>query len=252
MLIENELSIFYKNAFLWDPADCKTASRDTLSILGKKTHLSKPEKVIREKLNAYLESRNGVKLTFPQNTKIFAGRTDSIFSQIKPWIFGKRVLDIGGGSGHLAKKIQCSLDVETAILETVPQTVTGIKTFRYKNGKAPFPDKHFDSGLLVTVMHHSSNPLYLLRESMRISKRVIVVETVVEEKSDLSLYSTMFLDWFYNKILINPEIETPGNFLDAASWKIKFQELGCKLIHESPLPEIHRLIRLKHWLFTLE
>jgi hypothetical protein len=68
------------------------------------------------------------------------------------------------------------------------------------------------------VLHHSSDPGYLLKEAARITKsRLVIVEGYVEE--DDKRMTNIFFDWFYNRVIGDEDINVPLNFLKVNGWE---------------------------------
>lgn len=88
-----------------------------------------------------------------------------------------RVLDVGCGDGHVSRRItELRPDVEVRGLEVLvrPDAVIPIEPF---DGETlPQPDASFDAVLFVDVLHHTRDPMLLLREARRVTRRCIVIK----------------------------------------------------------------------------
>jgi hypothetical protein len=101
--------------------------------------------------------------------------------------------------------------------------------------------------LLLTVLHHSDDPIQVMSEALRLANQsVIIIESVYF--NELHKQVNKFFDWFYNRVLNNPQINVPFNFLTPNAWPILFEQLGGKVTHmkhlgiDEPLvPEWHTL-----------
>ncbi|OHA64425.1 MAG: hypothetical protein A2842_00875 [Candidatus Wildermuthbacteria bacterium RIFCSPHIGHO2_01_FULL_48_25] len=87
---------------------------------------------------------------------------------------GSYVLDIGSGSGILAKEISSYARVQ--LLDVIDWNVTDLPLVLFDGKHIPHGDKQFDVALLVDVLHHSENEEELLREANRVAKKVVVLE----------------------------------------------------------------------------
>jgi len=52
----------------------------------------------------------------------------------------------------------------------------------YDGEGMPFTDKTYDAALLLTVLHHTSDPDAIIREAARIAKRIVIIEDVYEDR----------------------------------------------------------------------
>ena len=85
----------------------------------------------------------------------------------------ERVLDIGGGTGYLAKRL-APLCREICVLDKSPRMLTHVESrVQVIQGDAlatPFEDNDFDIGLLTDVFHHIEDQPQLIREAHRVVK----------------------------------------------------------------------------------
>lgn len=94
---------------------------------------------------------------------------------------GDRVLDVGCGGGALGAQLQGeaamrSLDVKVSGLERFPRGGEPIEVTGYDGGKFPFADESFDVVIVADVLHHEAEPIALLRECIRVSRRSLVIK----------------------------------------------------------------------------
>lgn len=144
---------------------------------------------------------------------------------IRKYLVGKKVLDIGLGSGSTSAllinkgyKLQ-GVDVVNASL------YSNIQPLIYNGKDLPFADKKFDNGLLICVLHHcGKNQISVLRESMRVCKRLVIVEDTFRNK--------------FEKFLVAAR-DSVGNFefyhhhyRTVSDWKSVFKKLGWKTASE--------------------
>jgi len=166
-------------------------------------------------------------------------------NKILQWIYKKRakyysnkiipiikknetVLDIGAGSGYLAELINQKAKV--TLIDIVDYNQTKLPLILYDSKKLPFEDNSFDTGLIVAVLHHTSNPENFLQESKRVCKRLIIIEEIYS-----SILSRLFLDiweWFWNK---TSGITTFYNFHSNKEWKEIFSNLNLRLMSNEEL-----------------
>src|SRR6476660_5038840 len=109
-----------------------------------------------------------------------------------------RVLDVGCGSGTLAKVIMTLRpDVTIEGIDVLVRPNTEIPVTEFDGNTIPWPDKHFDVALIVDVLHHTDDPVRVMAEARRVTKRGIVVKD--HFRDGLLANSTLrFMDWFGN------------------------------------------------------
>lgn len=139
----------------------------------------------------------------------------------------QKVLDIGSGNGmityHLRQKNIDTTPVDVANLSILPE-VTSIV---YDGITMPFEDKKFDTGLLLTVLHHCPDPILVLKEAARVSKQIVIIEDVYSNV--IQQYLTYAMDTLVN---FGHSTMTYQNKSDK-EWKVTFEQLGLKLVEES-------------------
>ena len=104
-------------------------------------------------------------------------RYKALASRLPP---GARVVDIGGGPGIVAVFLDgfyVNLDPEPGLLRLSPHgpragNVVGV------GEKPPFRGEAFTHALLIDVVHHSENPLLLLRSAASLARCRVLVEDV--------------------------------------------------------------------------
>ncbi|MEM7551051.1 MAG: methyltransferase domain-containing protein [Bacteroidota bacterium] len=149
------------------------------------------------------------------------------FQCISPYLKkSDRILEIGTGLGTVSKTLIDhgfsfeGVDIaDYSIYEEVKPTV-------YDGKKLPFKKNEFDSTLILTVLHHTKNPIQIISEAARVSKKVIIIEDIYSNK--LQKYLTFFTD-----SLTNFEFKGhPHTNKTDAEWKLVFKKLDLKLIND--------------------
>lgn len=135
------------------------------------------------------------------------------------------VLDIGSGDGLVAKTIMerkpgikiCGIDVIVRQNAYIP--------IKYFDGRhIPFPNDRFDTVMLIDVLHHTINPLELLRESGRVAKYNILIKDHIADFS-LRRWALILTDWIANRPYGVP---LPFNFQTLSQWKKIFNDINFK------------------------
>lgn len=152
-------------------------------------------------------------------------RADLMVSRILPFLKNsKTVIDVGCGNCLIAHRLEragkrvVAVDIRDQSLEpTVPVTV-------FDGGRLPFKDKMFDTGFLLTVMHHTPTPEMTFAEVARVSREVIVIETSyrnILEKLFIVLFDSVLnrqLRFFWR------------SYRSDSSWRQFFEKQGFRIV----------------------
>jgi len=204
------------------------------------------------------------------------GRANKIYSQIRDYIEGQRVCDVGCGDGKVGEKVaEEGLEVILTDIYKHPHIDSlSLPFYEFKQGeRIPLNDDECDTSLVLTVYHHSDDPIQVLQDVKRITKpggRVLVIESVygvtledkqpeTHENGFLALtpeqqrLSNMFFDHFYNRVVhYNDDpakkVNVPFNFNTPQGWKELFESYGMKQeevvflgVDMKTVPEYHTL-----------
>ena len=139
----------------------------------------------------------------------------------------QKVLDIGSGNGmithHLRKKNINTTPVDVANLSILPD----VQSIVYDGVHMPFEANSFDTGLLLTVLHHCPDPDIVLQEAARVSQKLVIIEDVYS--NPIQQYMTYAMDTLVN---FGHSSMTYQNRSDK-EWKTTFDRMGFKLVEES-------------------
>ncbi len=152
-------------------------------------------------------------------------------------------IEIGSGPGSVLDVMrQKNYDVDGLDIQD-SSFRDDLRPVLYSGIQMPFCKHAYDTALLLTVLHHTSNPEHVLSEAARISKRLIVIEDV---------YETRFMEWLTKRFdsLMNLEFfGHPHNNRTDAQWQATFERLGLSVHHKS----IHRVAGIfKQAIYVLE
>jgi len=157
---------------------------------------------------------------------------------------GENILDLGTGNGALC------LELRRKGHTVQPVDIQNISFFDsvvpeiYDGQRLPYADGHFDTALLITVLHHTPAPEAVLDEALRVTgNRLIVMEDVY--RNFYQRHLTYFTD-----SLVNLEfVGHPHTNKTDAGWQTAFQERGLRLVHRE---SFRTLLFFRQVIYVLE
>lgn len=188
------------------------------------------------------------------------GNRDKYFAEVvQEHILPGTLLDYGCGNGGIAwelltlQKDDSNYD-HNPLLYDIRDDRDGFPAHMMftstKEGLTAHVEKYgpFDNALMLMVAHHCEDPKDELAFLGTLTKRVILIESIVSEWN--SYPEQALIDWFYNRCLHPGEaIPVPGNFKPWADWLSITAKLGWVAGHHQDLgidipicPEHHYLI----------
>jgi hypothetical protein len=194
-------------------------------------------------------------------------RSSTIFGEIVGRFRGHSLLDVGCGNGLISQMSKPHF-AEVQMLDVVNYVSPEITLpyLPYKEGEAFPVSKGYDTVLLLTVLHHSNDPMTLLKESWKTTnQRLIIIESVfgvhvqppigsyelaVLEEPEQIAYA-VFVDWLYNRVL-NDNIPVPYNFTTPERWLEIFVECGMHVAEIENLGQDIKIAPELHYMFVLE
>ena len=135
------------------------------------------------------------------------------------------LLDVGCGDGKLACEIlRLRPDLGIAGVDVLLREGTAIPVSHFDGVRLPQGDKSVDAVMFVDVLHHTLDPMILLREAARVSRRWIVIKDHLLE--GFAAQSTLTLmDWVGNARF---GVALPYNYWQLSQWNQGFAQLGLR------------------------
>jgi len=174
-----------------------------------------------------------------------------VLNDIGPFLkTGERVLDIGAGGGWSGELISKEKRVEMQLLDVEDFNRSKLPLVVYDGENIPFPDNSFDSSLLLFVLHHCKDPLLVLKEAIRVTKkRIIIHEDTYTSSFGRALACTNDFIANFPFFLTNPfKMNMPYNYRTVADWERIFQDLDLRLKFKRSTTHF----MTKHVLFVLD
>lgn len=160
------------------------------------------------------------------------------------------VLDIGAGGGWVGELIAEKKNAKVTLLDVEDFNRSSLPITLYDGEHIPFPDNSFDTSLLLFVLHHCKNPLAVLKEAIRVTKkRIIIHEDTFASSFEWALACTN--DFISNSpfFITNPfKMNMPYNYREVENWEKAFESLGLKVRFK----KITKHLITKHVLFILD
>lgn len=135
---------------------------------------------------------------------------------------GSKVLDVGCGDGLLASRLKIELTgLNIKGVDTVQQKKNFIPVELFDGRTLPYPKNSFDVVLLMDVLHHARDPVMLLKECMRVSRKSVIIK-------DHTWWEPIGLGFLYLSDYISNKpkgVDLPMNFIHRNKWIELFNEL---------------------------
>jgi SAM-dependent methyltransferase len=135
------------------------------------------------------------------------------------------VLDVGCGNGVISRRIM-ELNPRLAIegIDVLARPECAIPMKLYDGESFPFNDKSLDVVMFVDVLHHTPDPVKLLREASRVARRSIVLKDhLCNGKIAWRILS--FMDWVGNRA---HGVVLPYNYFSSRQWAEAWQQIGSR------------------------
>lgn len=142
---------------------------------------------------------------------------------------GSKILDLGCGSGITGRCFKDFFKADILGVDIKDQRVEKIPFQIFNGDKIPFPENFFDTTLISFVLHHSQEPLLLLKEAKRVTKDKIIIYEDLTEGFLATIFSKIHcltFDHFFQKQ------KSGEKFQNGQNWKKIFEELGLILAFE--------------------
>jgi SAM-dependent methyltransferase len=126
------------------------------------------------------------------------------------------VLDLGCGDGQVAFSLmRLRPDLKVEGVDIVPRAKTLIPVTQYDGVTLPHADKSFDYVTIVDVLHHTTDPVPVLREACRVAREGVVIKDHLRE-GFLAQMTLAVMDWIGN---FGDGVPMPYNYLSRSEWQ---------------------------------
>ena len=132
---------------------------------------------------------------------IYDKRLEVLVETISPHLRpGDNVLDVGCGSGALGAALLRANTGKNLVVHGLEKHRRGgepIPVVPYDEGRFPFDDCSYDVVIVADVLHHEENPDALLRECIRVARRLVVIKDH-QISGPLAYQRICLIDWAAN------------------------------------------------------
>jgi SAM-dependent methyltransferase len=136
------------------------------------------------------------------------------------------VLDVGSGDGLLGQLIsQSRPDLTIKGIDVLVRPSAHIPTENYDGNTIPYCDASFDGVMFVDVLHHTIDPMTLLREATRIARNAIVIKDHLLD----GLFARQTLHFMDRVGNARYGVSLPDNYWSKEMWFHAFDTLGLKV-----------------------
>lgn len=147
----------------------------------------------------------------------------SWFGQLAP--NGSRILDVGCGDGSLCAILSSKRpDLKLVGIDVLPRKRSHIPVTLFDGSQIPFEQNSFDAVLLSDVLHHTDDPVVLLREAWRVTSQWVLLKDV-SCKGFAAAQRLRFMDWVGNARF---GVALPYNFWVEEEWREAWQRVGLQ------------------------
>lgn len=154
---------------------------------------------------------------------VFGRRIRVLASHLAPMLpQGARVLDVGCGDGSLASLIMAKRpDVSLEGVDVLVRPHTSIPVRQFDGVRLPYDDASVDVAMFVDVLHHTADPMVMLREAARVARRGILIKDHLHHGL-LAGLTLRFMDWVGNA---RHGVSLPYNYWRPSQWGDAFAAL---------------------------
>jgi ubiquinone/menaquinone biosynthesis C-methylase UbiE len=140
---------------------------------------------------------------------------------------GSKVLDIGCGDGRISAQVaERGEGVSVAGIDVLLRPHCHIPVTQFDGSHIPFPDASFDVVMFVDVLHHTNDPVALLSEAQRVTRKYVVLKDHFRTGSIGNL-TLRAMDWFGNA---HHNVVLPYNYLSEPEWDEAYKLSGLTLL----------------------
>ncbi len=139
----------------------------------------------------------------------------------------RTIIDIGAGTCRIARYLSDTFELEVTPLDIVDYNKTALQLTLYDGKRIPFAEGIFDIALLIFVLHHCRDQEMMLKEALRVAKKVIILEDTPTGNIEKRMWR--FWDWLLN---LGRDISMLYSSRSDENWLCLFKRLGLNLLEK--------------------
>jgi len=159
-------------------------------------------------------------LVFNRRTRVLADKIAGIFPD------KASILDVGCGDGTIdALILEKRSDISVQGVDVLLRPTRRIHVELFDGIKLPSSDKSYDVVMLIDVLHHTDDPLILLREATRVARKFVVIKD--HTRDGWQAYARLrFMDWVGNA---HHKVVLPYNYWSEQQWRTALPTIGLTI-----------------------
>jgi SAM-dependent methyltransferase len=137
-----------------------------------------------------------------------------------------RILDVGCGDGLIDEMVIAARpDASIHGIDIFLRPRLRIPVLKYDGVRIPHPDQSFDVVFFLDVLHHTTDPMLLIKEARRVSRKYIIIKD--HNRDGFAAGPLLrFMDWMANA----PHgVVLPYNYWSKKQWQSALGVLGLKM-----------------------
>lgn len=133
------------------------------------------------------------------------------------------VLDVGCGNGWIDRLVhEARPDLTITGVDVLKRPDAVIPVQQFDGHQLPADDRSCDIVTFVDVLHHTADPMILLREAVRVAKMAIIIKDHTRNRRfDRPILTCM--DWVGNR---GHGVALPNNYWSNTQWQRAWSQLG--------------------------
>ena len=141
------------------------------------------------------------------------------------------VLDLGAAEGYVGRELAVRRRWNVTLADVRPANRTRLPYVTYDGRRLPFSDGQFDLAVLYFVLHHSGDPVSVLREAARVSRGYIfVAESIFVSERERARLEV--LDRGMNGLRDTAAVQETRSFRSIEEWRRLFHSQQLRLMRE--------------------